>query len=227
MIQVTANRERLSLSRAVQQVDKALAGLKVPIGYYYEIGGDYKKLVKSEQAFVYAFIIMLALVYMVLACFFESYSQPFLMLLTLPLATVGSMPSLWITHTSVNMGVYIGLLLLGGTVTSNAVILIDRLNQVRSQRGLLPSLMKVGLERARPIFMTSLCTIGAMLPLTLKGGESAEMWAPLALTVVTGIALSSVLTIFVIPAAYLALEDIKERFAAHRNVIPAKAGIQQ
>jgi HAE1 family hydrophobic/amphiphilic exporter-1 len=210
VIQVSANRERLALSTTVEKCQKALKDLKMPIGYHYEFGGDYKKLVRSEQQFMYAFIVMTVLVYMVLACFFESYSQPFLMLLTIPLATAGSMPMLWVTHTSVTMGVYIGLLMLGGTVTSNAVILIDRLNQVRQTRSLLRSVLKAGIERARPIFMTSLSTIAAMLPLVFEKGESADLWRPLALVVVSGIALSSVLTLFVIPAAYIMLEDAKK-----------------
>jgi HAE1 family hydrophobic/amphiphilic exporter-1 len=158
---------------------------------------------------------MIVLVYMVLACFFESYSQPFLMLLTLPLATAGSMPALFVSKTPVNMGVYIGLLMLGGTVTSNAVILIDRLNSVRKTRTLLRAVLKAGIERSRPIFMTSLSTIAAMLPLTIARGESAEMWAPLALTVVSGIALSSLLTLFVVPAAYVALESVIVAFGRY------------
>ncbi len=224
VIQVSANRDKLALSTAVDKVQKSLKDMHVPVGYHYEFGGDYQKLVKSEKEFLYAFIVMTTLVYMVLACFFESYSQPFLMLLTLPLATAGSMPALWATHTSVNMGVYIGLLMLGGTVTSNAVILIDRLNAVRQTRSLYRAVLKAGIERARPIFMTSLSTIAAMLPLTLEKGESSDMWAPLALTVVTGIAVSSVLTLIVIPAAYVMMEDLKKRFtsaSASSAAVPA------
>jgi HAE1 family hydrophobic/amphiphilic exporter-1 len=229
MIQVSANREHISLSRAVEQTRAKLRGVKVPIGYYYEIGGDYKKLVRSEREFIYAFIVMIALVYMVLACFFESYSQPFLMLLTLPLATAGSMPVLWVTGTAVNMGVYMGLLMLGGTVTANGIILIDRLNTMRKKGGMLRSVMKVGFERARPIFMTSLTTIAGMLPLAIKKGGSAEMWVPFALTVISGIAVSSVLSIFVIPAAYVVLEDLKKRFASNVGsasfpAVPESAG---
>ena len=205
VIQVSANRGRMSLSGSVEKVIGALKGLNVPVGYHYEIGGDYQKMMKSEKEFMYAFIIMVALVYMVLACFFESYAQPLLMLLTIPLATAGSMPALWLTKTSVNMGVYIGLLMLGGIVVSNAIILIDRIKSVVAKRGLLRSVLKAGLERSRPIFMTSLTTIGAMIPLAFSKAESADLWQPLALTVVSGIALSSFLTIFVIPAAYVIL----------------------
>lgn len=216
VIQVSANRGRLALSTAVEQIQKQLKGLQVPTGYHYEIGGEYKKLVKSEKEFLYAFVIMIALVYIVLACFFESYVQPLLMLLTIPLATAGSMPALWLTGTSVNMGVYIGLLMLGGTTVSNGIILIDRLNTTRKTRGLYRAVMKVGSERARPIFMTSLTTIAAMVPLIADKGESADLWSPLALTVVSGLAFSSLLTIFVIPAAYVVLEDVKFRFQSSK-----------
>ncbi len=212
VIQVSANRERLALSIAVEAILKQLKGMPMPTGYHYEVGGDYKKLVKSEREFIYAFIIMVVLVYIVLACFFESYTQPFLMLLTIPLATAGSIPMLWITHTPVNMGVYIGFLMLGGTTVSNGIILIDRLNVIKKSRGLYRSVVQVGYERARPIFMTSLSTIAAMLPLIADKGESADLWSPLALTVVSGLALSSVLTLFVVPAAYVVLEDWKLSF---------------
>jgi HAE1 family hydrophobic/amphiphilic exporter-1 len=211
VIQVSANREDLALSTAVDRVKKTLHGMRVPVGYHYEFGGDYERLVKSQRQFLTAFIVMTALVYMVLACFFESYSQPLLMLLTIPLATAGSLPMLWLTGTPINIGVYIGLLMLGGTVTSNAVILIDRLNTVRQTRSLYRASLKAGVERARPIFMTSLCTIAAMIPLTFSHGESSDLWSPLAITVVAGIALSSVLTLFAVPAAYVVLEkDIKK-----------------
>jgi HAE1 family hydrophobic/amphiphilic exporter-1 len=212
VIQVSANRDKLALSTAVERVKKSLRTMHIPVGYHYEFGGDYEKLVKSEKQFFYAFVVMAVLVFMVLACFFESYTQPILMLLTIPLATAGSLPVLWMTGTPVNMGVYIGLLMLGGTVTSNAVILIDRLNAVRQSRTLLRASLKAGQERSRPILMTSLCTIAAMLPLTIASGESSDLWAPLALTVVAGIALSSVLTLFVVPAAYVTLEkDLKRK----------------
>lgn len=218
MIQVSANRERISLSAAVEQTQAKLRDYKVPVGYYYEIGGDYKKLVRSEREFLYAFIVMIMLVYMVLACFFESYSQPILMLLTLPLATAGSLPMLWMTNTTINMGVYMGLLMLGGTVTANGIILIDRLNVLRQKKGLVRSVLTVGYERSRPIFMTSLCTISGMLPLALKQGGSAETWVPFAVTVISGIAVSSVLSIFVIPAAYFTF------VSASSPAVPGSAG---
>lgn len=212
VIQVSANRERMALSTAVEKAKAALQGLDIPVGTYYEFGGDYERLIKGEREFLWAFVVMLLLVYMVLASFFESYTQPFIMLLSIPLATAGAIPTLWITRTPVNLGAYLGFLMLGGTVVSNAVILIDRLNQVRHHRSLLRSVLKVGEERARPIFMTSLTTNAAMIPLILSKGGSADIWIPLGVVVVSGVFISSILTLFAVPAAYVIHQNLMAKW---------------
>jgi len=209
IIQVSANRERMALSTAVEKVAAQLQGVSIPIGYHYEFGGDYEKLLENERQFAFAFAAMLGLVYIILACFFESYSQPFIILLTVPLATIGTMPALWVTGTAVNMGVYIGLLMLGGIVVGNAIILIDRLNATRRTRSLFRSVLKVGQERFKPIMMTSLTTILGLLPLVFQKGEASDLWRPLALTVISGLAFSTMLTLVVIPCCYILLVDFQ------------------
>jgi HAE1 family hydrophobic/amphiphilic exporter-1 len=214
-IEVSANRGRVALSTAVKRVGECLQGFEVPIGYHYEFGGDYKKLQKSERQFLLAFTAALGLVYTILACFFESYTQPLIILLTVPLAAVGTMPTLWITHTAVNMGVYIGLLMLGGIVVSNAIILIDRLNERRRRHSeakkfsLLRSVLEVGQERFEPIMMTSICTILGLAPMAFQRGEASELWRPLAITVISGLAFSTLLTLLVVPCCYVVLTDIQ------------------
>ena len=214
-IEVSANRGRMALSTAIERATEALHGFDLPIGYHYEFGGDYKKLQKSERQFAMAFAAALGLVYTILACFFESYTQPLIILLTVPLATVGTMPTLWVTHTAVNMGVYIGLLMLGGIVVSNAIILIDRLNEVRESShakaggsfSLFRSVLKVGQERFEPIMMTSICTILGLGPMAVQRGEASELWRPLAITVISGLAFSTMLTLVVVPCCYVILVD--------------------
>jgi len=216
-IEVSADRGRMALSTAITKATEALKGFDLPIGYHYEFGGDYKKLEKSQRQFAMAFGAALALVYTILACFFESYTQPLIILLTVPLATVGTMPTLWITHTAVNMGVYIGLLMLGGIVVSNAIILIDRLNEMRassraapgSSFSLLRSVLRVGQERFEPIMMTSICTILGLGPMAIQKGEASDLWRPLAITVISGLAFSTVLTLVVVPCCYVLLNDIQ------------------
>jgi HAE1 family hydrophobic/amphiphilic exporter-1 len=220
-IEVSANRGRMALSTAINNVSQTLVGLDIPIGYHYEFGGDYKKLQESQRQFAMAFLAALGLVYTILACFFESYTQPLIILLTVPLAAVGTMPTLWITHTAVNMGVYIGLLMLGGIVVSNAIILIDRLNEMRassegkSKEGsfsLLRSVLKVGQERFEPIIMTSICTILGLAPMAFQKGEASELWRPLAITVISGLAFSTISTLAVVPCCYVTLIDIQNFF---------------
>jgi HAE1 family hydrophobic/amphiphilic exporter-1 len=219
-IEVSANRGRMALSTSIQKATEALRGFELPIGYHYEFGGDYKKLEKSERQFAMAFAAALALVYTILACFFESYTQPLIILLTVPLATVGTMPTLWATHTAVNMGVYIGLLMLGGIVVSNAIILIDRLNEMRELShgkpggpfSLFRSVLRVGQERFEPIMMTSICTILGLGPMAIQRGEASELWRPLAITVISGLAFSTILTLVVVPCSYVVLMDAQNFF---------------
>ncbi|HOW27866.1 MAG TPA: efflux RND transporter permease subunit [Elusimicrobiota bacterium] len=207
MIQVSANREKLALSTAVKKGGAELKGLEVPQNYYYQFGGDYQQMIENERQFQFAFVIMVGLVYIVLACLFESYAQPLLIMLTVPLAIISVVPVLYFTHTSVTMGVYLGLIMLGGLVVTNAIILLDRLNAVQPGQNLLRAVMLVGKERLNAIILVQLTTILDLLPMIWDTSESAGLWAPLAIAVVGGITGATILTLFVIPGCFLMLRD--------------------
>jgi HAE1 family hydrophobic/amphiphilic exporter-1 len=140
---------------------------------------------------------------MVLAAQFESVIQPFVIMLTIPLAGVGTVLTFFFLGKTLNMMAYIGIIMLGGIAVNNAILLIDRINQLR-ERGVQKkeAIVLAGTQRIRPILMTSLTTILALLPLTIGIGDSASLRAPMALAVIGGLVSSTLLTLFVIPCVY-------------------------
>jgi len=153
---------------------------------------------------------MLALVYMVLAGLFESYKQPLIIMFSVPLAIIGVVIALTVAKKAVSMGVIVGLVLLGGIVVNNAIILIDRTNQLRGRGfGAIRALIMSAKSRLRPILMTTSTTILGLLPMAMDKSESANLWSPLAITVISGLLSSTLLTLFVVPAIYMIFEEIK------------------
>ena len=176
----------------------------------YQFGGNYNNMVESQKQFLPTVILMLALVYMVLASLYESYTQPFIVMISVPLAMIGITLSLWFTHTTVSMGVVVGIIMLGGIVVNNAIILIERINQLRQQgTNLLKAVVLAGQSRLRPILMTTTTTVLGLLPMAIERSESAGLWSPLAITVIGGLTSSTVLTLFIIPCVYIVWEDVK------------------
>jgi HAE1 family hydrophobic/amphiphilic exporter-1 len=210
VIQVSANIGSISLGKAVKEIRKAVKDVKFPENYYYEFGGNYKELVESQRQFLPIVALMLVLVYMVLASLYESYTQPFIIMISVPLAMIGITFSLWITHTTVSMGVVVGIIMLGGIVVNNAIILVDRVNGLK-QKGMnsVKAIVLSGQSRLRPILMTTTTTILGLLPMAIERSESAGLWSPLAITVIGGLTSSTILTLFIIPCIYIAWEDAK------------------
>jgi len=152
----------------------------------------------------FAIALAIFLVYLVMAATFESFLHPFIVLFTIPLALVGVVAGLWLTGTTVTVIVLIGAIMLVGIVVNNAIVLIDTVNRLR-RAGLAKreAVVRGGHIRLRPILMTTLTTILGLTPMALAWGEGAELRSPLAITVASGLALSTLLTLVVIPAAYL------------------------
>jgi HAE1 family hydrophobic/amphiphilic exporter-1 len=155
------------------------------------------------------FVLLLAifLVYLVMASQFESLMHPFVILLTIPLAITGAIWALWLTGTTVNVVAYIGLIMLAGIVVNQSIVLIDAVNQSR-ERGLSKhdAIIEAGRLRLRPILITKLTTILGLLPMALGLGEGAEVRAPMAITVIGGVLLTTFLTLLVIPVVYAVLD---------------------
>jgi HAE1 family hydrophobic/amphiphilic exporter-1 len=148
-------------------------------------------------------VLALALVYMVLACQYESLRDPLVVMFSVPLAAVGVLATLFLTGTTLNVQSYIGCIMLGGIVVNNAILLVDQAGRlVREGTPILGALVEAGRRRLRPILMTALTTILGLLPLALGIGEGSDAQAPLARAVVGGLTASTLITLFLIPAVY-------------------------
>ena len=209
MIQVSANRQNAALSKVAEGALAALRQIDMPTGYYYEIGGDFPKMIETEKESQFAFLIMVLLVYAVLAALFESYIQPVLILVAVPLTLIGAVPLLYFTKTPVTLGTLIGFIMLGGISVSNSIILVDVFNGINKERKTFYALLKAGEERVRPILMTTLTTTLGLAPLAFEKGGSASLWKPLAIAVIGGLTVSTILVLFVLPGFYMILEDLR------------------
>ncbi|MCU0362653.1 MAG: efflux RND transporter permease subunit [Bacteroidales bacterium] len=192
-----------AFDKVIRNSQEALKAVTLPVDYKMEFTGEELRRKESMSNLSFALILSLVLVFMVLAAQFESVIQPFIIMLTIPFAGVGTVITFLITGETLNMMAYIGIIMLGGIAVNNAILLIDRINQLREE-GIdkKEAIIRAGMQRIRPILMTSLTTILALLPLTLGIGESASLRAPMALAVVGGLVSSSVLTLVVIPCVY-------------------------
>ncbi len=213
MVQVSANTGGTALGTAADNVIKALKDLKLKKDYFWQIGGNYDKMLRNQKELGYAILLSLVLVYMILASLFESLSQPFIILATVPLAGIGAVTALRLTNKPVGTGVLIGAIMLGGIVVNNAIVLIDRINFLRKtpefSANFRAAIIEASLDRLRPIMMTSLTTILGLIPMAFDQSESANLWAPLAITVIGGMGASTILTLFVIPCVYHIFCDLR------------------
>jgi hydrophobic/amphiphilic exporter-1 (mainly G- bacteria), HAE1 family len=194
--------------QVIKESAELLKQVAIPADYKMEFTGEELKRKESMSNLTFALILSLVLVFMVLAAEFESIIQPFVIMLTIPLAGVGTVLAFFIAGEPLNMMAYIGIIMLGGIAVNNAIILIDRINQLRAG-GIKKkeAIVLAGSQRIRPILMTSLTTILALLPLTIGIGESASLRAPMALAVIGGLVSSTLLTLIVIPCVYWVFDN--------------------
>jgi hydrophobic/amphiphilic exporter-1 (mainly G- bacteria), HAE1 family len=226
---VSANLRYGDLGSAVAEVEALLAEEPLGAGLGVAIGGQSEELKASIDSLVFALVLAIFMVYLVMASQFESLLHPFVILFTIPLAMVGAVLALKLYGAPLSVVVFIGLILLAGIVVKNAIVLIDRVNQLREQ-GLpkVEAILGGAHERLRPIVMTTVTTLFGFMPLALGSGEGAEVRAPMAITVIGGLAVSTLLTLFVIPVVYNLLDRgsdavFAERGARARRRIEAEA----
>ena len=214
---VSANLRDIDLGTAVQEVQSMVANDPLGTDTGMHIGGQGEELASSVRSLLFAFGLAVFLVYLVMASQFESLLHPFVILFTIPLALVGAVLALLLTRSPVSVVVFIGLILLVGLVVKNAIILIDKVNQLREE-GVPKREALVGgaRSRLRPITMTTLCTLFGFLPLALAFGEGAEVRSPMAITVIGGLLVSTLLTLVVIPVVYDLLDRRSDEYYAER-----------
>jgi len=201
-----------TLDKVADQIRELVEKIDVPPNYQIEITGQEMKRQRSFSNLKFALLLSIILIYMVMASQFESLVHPFTILLTIPLAAVGSVILFFVMQLSFNVMAYIGMIMLVGIAVNDSIILVDAINHLKKE-GLTrhEAIIEAGRRRIRPIIMTSLTTILALLPLTIGFGESVALRSPMALAVIGGLITSTLLTLAVIPCVYDVLDQIKER----------------
>jgi hydrophobic/amphiphilic exporter-1 (mainly G- bacteria), HAE1 family len=206
---VSANLTGRDLGTVSEDIKSALQALRgdLPANTSVNLGGQNEELATSYTSLLFALGLAVFLVYLVMASQFESLIHPLIILFTVPLALIGVIFSLWLTGTTVNVMVFLGIIILAGIVVNNAIVLVDYARQLREQ-GLSKrqALLKAGEVRLRPILMTTLTTVLGLIPMALTWGEGAEVRAPMAITVMGGLTFSTLLTLILIPVVYEALD---------------------
>lgn len=204
---VSANLADGDLGEAIVQLEAIMAATAMPEGVSASLAGQSQEMDAAFRSLVMALLLAVFLVYLVMASQFESLIHPFVILFTIPMAVIGAIWALWLTGATVSVVVFIGLILLAGIVVNNAIVLIDLINQLReSGMEKAMAIREAGRSRLRPILMTTMTTILGLLPLSLGLGEGAEIRAPMGITVIGGLLVSTLLTLVVIPVVYAILD---------------------
>lgn len=202
----------VSLDKAAQLTREAVSGIELPQNYSINVTGEEERRAESMNSLLLALVLSIILVYMVMASQFESLLHPFTILLTIPLALVGSVLLFLITGTTVNIMGVIGMVMLTGIAVNSSIILVDRIGQLReSGLSMTDAIAEAGQQRIRPILMTSLTTILALVPMALGIGEGASLSSPMAVAVIGGLTTSTLLSLIVIPCVYYVFESAKIR----------------
>jgi multidrug efflux pump subunit AcrB len=189
----------------VQKLVKATA---LPPGFSFDIGGDTKQQEEMMAAIVGAMALAVIFIYIVLASQFGSFLQPLAIMASLPLSLIGVMLALLVSGSTLNIFSMIGLVMLMGLVTKNAILLIDFANHARKAgASVADALLQAGMIRMRPIVMTTAAMVFGMLPLALALNEGGEVQAPMGRAIIGGVLTSTLLTLVVVPIWYSYLED--------------------
>jgi len=190
------------------EIEAKVNQLTFPEGYRYLIGGVAADMKESQLFLGLALLVAALMVYMVMASQFESLIDPFIILFTIPLSLIGVLWMLFLTHTTLSLIALIGCIMLVGIVVNNGIVLVDAINQLihKEKMELFAAVKEAGRRRLKPILMTALTTIISLFPLALEMGEGAEAWSPMARSVIGGLVVSTILTLFYVPALYTTLE---------------------
>jgi HAE1 family hydrophobic/amphiphilic exporter-1 len=203
LVTVTANVAGRDLGSVAADVQARLAEIPRPVGYDLLVAGNYEEQQKAFDELLVSLLLALLLVYMVLASQYESLGDPLVVMLSVPVAATGVLVTLFLTDTTLNLQSAIGCIMLAGIVVNNAILLVDQTGQLRrSGQGTRDALLEAGRRRLRPVLMTTLTTILALLPLAFGIGEGADAQAPLARAVLGGLTASTLITLVLVPAVY-------------------------
>jgi HAE1 family hydrophobic/amphiphilic exporter-1 len=200
-------------------IQKAMSGVHLPAGYYWDWGTDQKRRAEEFSGLGLAVVLAICLIYMLLASQFESFVYPLIILMSVPLCATGVVLGLFLTGRTFGLTAFIGLLMLVGIVVKNGILLVDYTNVLR-RRGMPreQAVLTAGPTRLRPILMTASAAALGMLPLALAIGKGSEVQAPMATAVIGGLTTSTFLTLFVVPTVYTVFDDMAVALAGRRRM---------
>ena len=206
------------LAGVVKDIEKYLSDFDFPEGYTYNIGGQAEDMADSFADLTLALVFSIFLVYAVMAIQFENFLFPFIIMFSMPATVIGIVGGLLISGLSFSIPAFIGIIMLAGIVVNNSIVLVDYINILR-ERGMdrYDAIIEAGRSRLRPILMTTLTTVLAMVPLGLALGEGAEMQQPLAITIIFGLTVSSIFTLLLIPVVYTFFDDLTSKFSRKKE----------
>jgi len=208
-----------TLGQAIDSLN-AVAAAVLPPGSSTALAGESRELEESGNALYFAFVLALIVVYMVLAAQFESLVHPLTVLLAVPLAVTGALVTLLAAGSTLNLFSQIGMILLIGIVTKNSILLVEYANQLKSRGlGSVEAMLEAGRIRLRPILMTSVATIFALIPIALGLGAGAASRRPLGYAVVGGLLFSTVLTLYLVPSVYTLFDALGARVRGRKAVL--------
>ncbi|MEX2179527.1 MAG: efflux RND transporter permease subunit [Gemmatimonadaceae bacterium] len=204
------------VSAVADSVRARLADMTWPNGYGIIIGGEEEAINETNRQMALIIALAIFLVFVVLAVQYESLVDPVIILLAVPLGLVGVVATLWLTGTSLSAPVFLGMILLAGIVVNNSILMVEFIKDFRErkQMSMQDAVVEAGFIRMRPILMTTLTSMMGSLPLALGIGQGSELMRPLAIAVVGGIAVSTMLTLFVLPSAYVIMHTASDRVHA-------------
>jgi len=219
IITVTGEVSGRDMGSVIGDVQDRLRSVPVPSGFTIGYGGDYEEQQESFRELLFSCILALVLVYMVMACQYESLRDPFVVMFSVPLAAIGVILMLFFTGTTFNIQSFIGCIMLGGIVVNNAILLVDHTNLLRRRDGMpiREAIEEAGRRRLRPILMTATTTIIGLVPLALGLGEGGEAQAPMARAVIGGLLSSTLITLVFVPVVYSLFERHAWRAEARRG----------
>jgi len=214
VVTVTANIAGRDLGSVVRDIQERLGRIdkQLPSGYFIEFGGSFQQMTEAFRILAVVFAMASLLVYMIMASEFESFRHPLIIMFTVPLGLIGVVFGLLLTGRTISLPVWVGFIILAGVVVDNAIVMIDYINQLR-QRGIetKEAIVQGSVTRLRAVLLTALTTMIGMLPMAISTSEGAEFRAPMAITVLSGMTITTVLTLFVIPAIYSLFEKVSYR----------------
>jgi len=214
---ITANLQSgAALGDVINKLQSDLQEFQLPGDFSIMFSGEFEEQQKAQRDFTLSVIMAIILIYMVMAAQFERFLDPVIVMLTVPLAFIGVVPTLLITGTSLNVQSLMGIVMLIGIVVNNAIVLVDYINLMRREKNLniTDAVLQSGRLRLRPILMTTCTTVLGMLPLSFGTGAGGEIQAALARAVMGGLTVSTLITLVLIPTAYISIHNLLDKVKA-------------